>query len=148
MNAKNLALGIFIALTLILASLTADQYVQITSLSSQIQSNQSKTTSSFLRTSSLVFSVNYGGPWGLTYQVYPGVSESGQLVESGSFYGHDPANESIIVVSATGGGTLICALAQKLDASNSTLILRIADVKNQTSLAYGTTKTCIVDVIG
>lgn len=91
------------------------------------------------------------GPWGLTYQGYLGDGKSalGLLVESGSFYGHGPANESFTVSGSTAIGTGACAQAQKLDASNSTLVVRIlpSNVMNQTSLAYGTAKTCIVRVI-
>lgn len=91
-------------------------------------------------------SVGYTGPWGVTYQGYLGVGESGTLEGSGSFYGHAPTNESVTVSGTDTIGITLCAEAQKLDASNSTLVLRILppmNVVNQTSFAYGTTKTCL-----
>jgi hypothetical protein len=164
MNAKNLWLGIFVALTVVFASLTAGEYSQITSLSSQIRSGHSKSTISTSTTctyttmpeeiecphffnQTYTVSVSYGGPWGAVYNGYLGDSQSGQLVESGSFYGHGPANESVTVSGTDVIGTLICSQAQKLDSSNSTLVLRIASAINQTSLAYGTAKVCVADVI-
>ena len=91
-------------------------------------------------------SVSYAGPWGLSYQGYVGLTESEKnLVGSGSFYGHGPTNESVMIGGTSTTGTSLCAEAQKLDASNSTLILRIVsalNITNQTSLAYGTVKTC------
>jgi hypothetical protein len=95
-------------------------------------------------------SVSYAGPWGVSYQGYLGVGESGRLVASGSFYGNAPADRSVTVSGTDAYGITLCTEAQKLDASNSTLVLRIlppADVMNQTSLAYGTTKACLADVV-
>jgi hypothetical protein len=160
MNAKNLMLGLFVVLTIVFASLATVEYVQMNSLSSQVQSAQS-TTSSFTTCTATggigcphffndtwTISVSYLGPWGITYQGYLGNGESelGLLVESGSFYGHGPANESVTVSGTTAVGTGICAEAQKLDASNSTLVVRILppNVMNQTSIAYGTAKACLI----
>jgi hypothetical protein len=164
MNARNLMLGIFVASTVVFASLTAGEYLQVNSLSSQIRSVQGMTSTSTTCTytgpavlycpnffnQTYTISVSYGGPWGASYQGYLGDSESGRLVESGSFFGHTPANESVTVTGTDTSGITICAEAQKLDASNSTLVLRILptiNVMNQTSLAYGTTKACLADVI-
>jgi hypothetical protein len=166
MNARNLALGIFVASTVVFASLTAGEYLQVNSLSSQIRSVQGGSMTSTSTTctytgpavlecphffnQTYTVSVSYGGPWGASYQGYLGDSESGPLVESGSFFGHTPANESVTVTGTDTSGITICAEAQKLDASNSTLVLRILppiNVMNQTVLAYGTTKACLADVI-
>ena len=94
-------------------------------------------------------SVNYGGAWGLSFQGYLGEGTSGAPVQSGSFYGHGATNESVTVSGIDTYAITICVEAQKLDASNSMLVLRIlpTDVMNQTSLLYGTTMSCLADVI-
>jgi len=96
-----------------------------------------------------VLSVNYNGPWGLSYQGYLGTGASGAPVQSGSFYGHGAANETATVSGTDPYAITICVEAQKLDGSNSMLVLRIlpTDVVNQTSLPYGTTMSCLADVI-
>ena len=73
---------------------------------------------------SFTISVTYAGPWGLSYQGYLGDPPSGQLVKSGNFYGHTSANETVTVAGVSVVGTTICAEAQKLDASTSTLVLK------------------------
>ena len=160
MNTKNLALGAFAVLIVVFASLTTIEYGQVNSLSSQIHSSQSTTASTTCTATggigcphffndSRTISVNYTGPWGVSYQGYLGDQVSGQLVVSGSFYGHGTGNKSIAVAGISEYGTTICAQAEKLDASNATLVLRIlpANVMNQTSITYGTTEACIAHVI-
>jgi len=95
-----------------------------------------------------LISVDYLGPWGATYQGYLGGRESGRLVESGSFYGHSSTNESVTVRGTDSYGVTLCVEAQKLDASNSELALSVSgQVNNQTSLAFGTAKVCVANVI-
>ena len=96
-----------------------------------------------------VLSVNYNGPWGVSYQGYLGEGTSGAPVQAGSFYGHGATNESVTVSGTDPYAITICVEAQKLDASNSMLVLRIlpTNVMNQTSLAYGTVESCLADVI-
>jgi len=161
MNTRNLALGTFVVLTVAFASLAVIEYGRVNSLGSQIHSSQSTTASTtctatggigcphFFNDSGTI-SVNYTGPWGVNYQGYLGDQSSGQLVVSGGFYGHGTGSKSIAVAGISEYGTTICAQAEKLDASNSTLLLRILppNVMNQTSLAYGTTETCLAHVIG
>jgi hypothetical protein len=116
MNTKNLLLSVFVVATVLLGSLTAIEYAQISSLNSQITSGNAASTST-TRTAtggigcphslndSYVISVSYGGAWGLTYQGYLGDSQSGQLVKWGNFYGHSPTNETITVAGTTAVGT-------------------------------------------
>ena len=94
-------------------------------------------------------SVSYTGPWGVTYQGWLGDQTSGQLVVSGSFYGNTTGSKTINVSGTTDYGITVCAEAQKLDSSTSTLTVSILppNVTNQTSAAYGTAETCIADVI-
>ncbi|MGA2876427.1 MAG: hypothetical protein ABSE82_12915, partial [Nitrososphaerales archaeon] len=95
-------------------------------------------------------SVNYDGPWGLSYQGYLGVGTiNSNLFETGNFFGHGQANESITISATDSSGITTCVEAQKLDASNSILALQIlpAHVANQTALPYGTTKGCVADEI-
>lgn len=93
--------------------------------------------------------VNYTGPWGASYQGYLG---SSQPVESGSFYGHTDTSESVTVTGWTDSQQVsLCAEAQKLDSSSSTLVIGIlppVNVTNETSLAYGTAKICLGYMFG
>ena len=167
MNTKNLRLGVFIILTVVFASIAAGKYVSqqvltiTTTATAYTKTTSSSTTCTYTAMPQAIecphffnqtytISVSYTGPWGVNYQGYLGAGESGQLVESGSFYGHGPATQSVTVSGIDSYGITLCTEAQKLDASGSTLILRIlppVDVMNQTSLAFGTTKTCLADVI-
>jgi len=94
-------------------------------------------------------SVNYAGPWGVTYQGWLGDQTSGKLVVSGSFYGNTTGSKTINVSGTTDYGITVCAVAQKLDSSTSTLTVSILppNVTNETSAAYGIARTCIADVI-
>ena len=150
MNAKDLALGIFVVLTVVFASLTAIEF-------SQNRGTNSATSTTCTATGgigcphslndSYTISVTYAGPWGLTYAGYLGDSPSGQPVTFGNFYGRTSANETTTVAGVSAIGTVICAEAQKLDASSSALVLSIASSSNQTSVAYGTTRVCVSNVI-
>jgi len=148
-NAKNLALGIFIVLTVVFASLTAIEFSQ--NQGAGTTSTTCKATGGIgcphSLSDSYTISVTYAGPWGMTYAGYLGGSPSGQPVIFGSFYGHTSTNETVTVAGVTTSGTSICAQAQRLDASSSTLVLSIASSSNQTSVAYGTTRVCVANVI-
>jgi hypothetical protein len=159
-NKRNLTLAIFVASTFIFASLTIIEYVQIDLISSELKVAQQTTTTStcentggigcpHLLNNSYSVSVDYAGPWGISYQGYllDTGSSNESMVESGSFYGHGPANQSIIVTGVSETGTAICAQAHKLDASNLTLTLRIASATNETSMAYGAAKICIENLV-
>ncbi|MDG7000112.1 MAG: hypothetical protein JRN15_13480 [Nitrososphaerota archaeon] len=96
-----------------------------------------------------VLSVDYGGPWGLSYQGYLGTGTGGTLAEAGNFFGHGPANESITVSGTDTSGITACVEAQKLDGSSSVLTLRLltGNAVNQTSLPYGIAKICMAYAI-
>jgi hypothetical protein len=165
MNAKNLALGSFVVLTVVFASLTAIEFSQnqgvgtsTITYTTTVMAGANSTTSTTCTAiggigcphslnDSFTISVTYAGPWGLTFEGYLGDSPSGQPVKSGNFYGHTSANETVTVVGVSPVGTTICAEAQKLDASSSTLVLSIGSSSNQTSIAYAMTKVCVADVI-
>lgn len=92
-------------------------------------------------------SINYSGPWGLSYQGYLG-DGSDSPIESGNFFGHGFGwNSSIIVSGIDTYGVTACAEAQKLDSSNATIGLILQGNANMTSLPYGTTKVCITYAI-
>ncbi|HUH99661.1 MAG TPA: hypothetical protein VLY65_01335 [Nitrososphaerales archaeon] len=93
--------------------------------------------------------MNYDGSWGATYQGWLGDRSSGQLVASGSFYGNSIGSMTINVSGTSDYGVTICLAGQKLDSSDSTLVVSILppNVTNQTSLPYGNAQTCISDVI-
>jgi hypothetical protein len=85
--------------------------------------------------------VNYSGPWKVTYQGYNSLGRSNLTTVSGSYIGSMSDSWNINVTGSSNGWTL-CAQAQKLDASNFTLVLSIGGADNETSLPYGSTSTC------
>ena len=93
--------------------------------------------------------VEYDGPWGLSYQGYLGAGTSGTPVQSGNFYGHGATNETITVSGTDTYGITACVQAQKLDASNAVLILKLppSNSMNQTALPYGTVRLCVAQAI-
>jgi len=95
--------------------------------------------------------VNYTGDWIASYQGYLGTENESNLAEAGTFYGHAIGSQTFTITGWTQGQAItVCAEAQKLDSSSSTLILRIlppTNVMNETSSAYGTARTCIQVVI-
>ena len=96
--------------------------------------------------STFAIGVAYDGPWGVTYQSYLGMNESSPPAQSGSFYGHGPASETVRVSGPVSSIATLCIHAEKLDASSSILILRInppSNVANQTALPYGVVKVCV-----
>ena len=96
--------------------------------------------------STFTIGVAYDGPWGVTYQSYLGSNESSPPAQSGSFYGHGPASETVRVSGPVSSIATLCIHAEKLDASSSILILRInppSNVANQTALPYGVVKVCV-----
>jgi len=77
-------------------------------------------------------SVNYTGPWKLTYQ---GNHVSGNDTGSGFF------SKAVTLSDLNTNWLTLCATAQKLDGSNDTLILTVTG-HNETSLPYGVTSYC------
>jgi hypothetical protein len=103
-----------------------------------------------------LISVNYGGPWGFSYQGYLGDGRSNSvngtsnpLIVSGNFYGHGSTSESITVSGTDSNGVTACIEAQKLDSSNAVLSvnLQASNANNQTSLPYGSVKLCVTYII-
>jgi hypothetical protein len=97
-------------------------------------------------------SVNYTGAWIASYQGYLGGENVSNLAEASSFYGHGIGTQSFTITGWTpsGGEITGCAEAQKLDASNSTLVLSfplVNGAENETSTAFGTAKFCLTYVI-
>lgn len=85
--------------------------------------------------------VNYTGPWKVTYQGYNDLGKSNATTVSGNYGGSGSDSWNINVTGSSNGCTL-CAQGQKLDASNFTLTISIGGAKNETSLPYGSTSTC------
>jgi hypothetical protein len=146
MNVKNVMLIIFVLLTMLFASLTLIEHGQGSAITTTttLMSDTAvvRTTTLYTITSSTsttcagtggigcphffnqtyTISVNYAGPWGVTYQGLLGTNELGPPVESGSFFGHTPTNESVTISGMDTFGVTLCVETSKLDASNSLLI--------------------------
>jgi hypothetical protein len=86
-------------------------------------------------------SVNYSGPWMLTYQGYNSLGKYNPLNVSGNFTGSGFYSKDVTLSGLNNSGLTLCAWAQKLDGSNSTLILMVTGY-NETSLPYGSTSYC------
>jgi hypothetical protein len=106
---------------------------------------------------SFTVSVNYTGPWIVTYQGYNedcynyqarnSTCSSGFQTLSGSYDGSGFNSRNITVTGQENGWTF-CAQAQKSDASRSTLVLEVSDgPRNETSLPFGTGSTCSVELL-
>lgn len=80
--------------------------------------------------------VNYTGPWRLSYQGY----NVSKLTVNGTYTGTG-FNSTTLLVKGSANGWKLCAKAQKLDASNFTLGLSIG-AENSTSLPFGSTTVC------
>lgn len=92
-------------------------------------------------THAFTISLNYTGPWRLTYQGYLGMGESDPAGVSGNLTGSGPYSQPVTLFGQNNNGLTLCATAQKLDGSNSTLILTVTG-QNETSLPHGTTSYC------
>ena len=86
-------------------------------------------------------SVNYSGPWKLAYQGYNSLDKSNPTNVSGSYQGTGFYSKAITLSGLNNNGLTLCAQAQKLDASNRTLILTITGY-NETLAPYGTVSYC------
>ncbi len=86
-------------------------------------------------------SVNYTGPWKLTYQGYMSMGESNPSGVSGTLSGSGSYSLPVTLFGPNNNGLTLCATAQKLDGSNSTLTLTVTG-HNETSLPYGITSYC------
>jgi hypothetical protein len=88
-------------------------------------------------------SVNYSGSWKLNYQGYNCMvsCESNPLNVSGNYTGSGFYSKAVTLSGLNNNGLTLCATAQKLDGSNSTLVLTVTGY-NETSLPYGSTSYC------
>jgi hypothetical protein len=86
-------------------------------------------------------SVNYTGPWKLTYLGYNNLGKTNPSNVSGSYSGSGFFAKNVTMTSVDTGGLTLCATAQKLDASTATLILTVTGY-NETSAPYGSTSYC------
>jgi hypothetical protein len=86
-------------------------------------------------------SVNYSGSWKLTYQGYNSLGKYNPTGVSGSYNGTGFYSVPITLTGLNNGGLTLCAQAQKLDASTTTLILTVTGF-NETSVPYGSTSYC------
>ena len=86
-------------------------------------------------------SVNYTGPWKLTYQGYNNLGQYNLTGVSGNATGSGFYTKSVTLSALNTGGLTLCATAQKLDGSSSTLILTVTGF-NETSIPYGSVSYC------
>ena len=92
-------------------------------------------------------SISYDKSWNVTYEgynsIYTTLGNSPPQSISGSFTGSGNASR-VITVPGSNNGWRLCALAEKLDSTNSTLVLSVGGVLNETSSPYGVTTVCQV----
>jgi len=86
-------------------------------------------------------SLNYTGPWRLTYQGYASMGESNPTNANGNLTGNGPYSRPVILTGPNNNGLTLCATAQKLDGSNTTLTLAVTG-SNSTSAPYGSVTYC------
>jgi hypothetical protein len=94
-------------------------------------------------------SVSYPGQWSTEYYGYHSVGNpNGGAFSSSGSYTHvnfTATGDSLYPVTLTGpndNGLTLCALAQKLDSSNSSLTIAIQDFSNSTNVPYGSAYAC------
>lgn len=90
---------------------------------------------------SFTISVNYTGSWKLSYSGYNDGGPPGHEVASGSYNGTGNESRGVSLTGSNNHFLTLCATAQKLDDSNSTLTLRVTG-SNQTSAPFGTVTYC------
>jgi hypothetical protein len=118
-------------------------------ITTQMSSSSSSTCSGYppggnclaIYSYTFTLSVNYTGPWKVTYQGYNSLGKSNPINVSGSRSGTGYFSIPITLSGLNNNGLTLCAQAQKLDASNSTLILTVTG-HNETSVPYGTVSYC------
>jgi len=93
-------------------------------------------------------SVNYSGPWKLSYQGYTtfGLGGANPTGANVTVTGSGVYSKSITLSGPHNNGLALCADAQKSDASNATLVLavtgHVSGGKNETNLPNGSVFTC------
>ena len=96
-------------------------------------------------------SVRYSGLWRISYYAYP----SGRFTSSdigtgsyakGSYNGEGPNSRKVTLSAGNNENPIVCAIAQKLDSSNSNLTLTVDALpyygSNSTTLPDGSTYVC------
>lgn len=86
-------------------------------------------------------SVNYTGPWKLTYQGYNSLGKSNPTNVTGSYSGTGFYSVPITLRGLNNNGLTLCAQAQKLDDSDGTLILTVTGF-NETPAPFGYVSYC------
>ena len=86
-------------------------------------------------------SVNYNGPWKMSYHGETNVGEANETMITGNRTGNGFYSTPVTLAGLNDEWLTLCAQAQKLDASNSTLILTVTG-SNETSLPYGSVSYC------
>jgi hypothetical protein len=94
-------------------------------------------------------SVNYSGPWQVTYYGYHGVGAlcNPHVVTvnytGGNFRGTGSFEKSITLLGLNFEGVSLYVKAQKLDSSSSLMILGVGSSSDNTVLPYGQTSLCL-----
>jgi len=94
-------------------------------------------------------SINYTGPWQMTYYGYHGVGAlcdpRGVTVNytGGSFQGTGSIEKRITLSGPNFTGLSLYANAQKLDSSSSLMVVSVESSSNETSLPYGQASLCL-----
>ena len=92
---------------------------------------------------SFPISVNYTGPWKLTYTGQTNVGESNPTNVTGARTGNGYYSMQVTLAGLNNRMLSVCAQAQKLDASNSTLLLGVGPLyPKNTSVPYGSISAC------
>jgi hypothetical protein len=107
----------------------------------------SELTSLIPNSHTFTISVNYTGPWKLSYQGYTtfGLGGANPTGANVTVTGSGVYSKSITLSGPHDKGLGLCADAQKLDASNATLVLAVtgpASDRNETSLPDGSVLAC------
>jgi len=88
-------------------------------------------------------SVNYTGQWSLNYSGLTNVGEANSYNVTGTHTGTGYFTIPVTLSGLNSRMLTVCAQAQKLDASNSTLFLRVGPLyPKNTSAPYGTVSAC------
>jgi hypothetical protein len=95
-------------------------------------------------------SVDYMGPWKVSYQGYSHIglgalSDADTLGANVTLSGSGAYSKSVTLTAPHGTNMGLCVSAQKLDSSNATLILKVSSGgggENETSLPNGSTFAC------
>jgi hypothetical protein len=91
--------------------------------------------------SDFTISISYAGPWKVNYTGYNNGGPPGHEIASGSFSGTGNGSRSVILTGLNNHFLFLCATAQELDDSNSTLTISVTG-SNQTSVAFGSVTYC------